>query len=92
MKTDLDVSFGSLFGAANHLGISLCVRGWLAHGPGVGNRGADSDRATDRSTFVAGLIGRIRPTIAVNSQRWEGAVTRNTGHVWRLASDRWRLG
>jgi hypothetical protein len=65
MKTDLGVSFGSLFGAANHLEISLCVRGWLAHGLGVGNRGAESDRATDRSIFVVGLIGRIRLKYAV---------------------------
>lgn len=65
MKTDLGVSFGSLFGVANRSEISLYAKGWLAHGPGVGNRGADSAHITDQSTVFTVLIGRIRPELAV---------------------------
>src|SRR3546814_17200142 len=67
MRIGLDANFGSSFGVADRLGINSSAKVSPALGPGVGNRGADSDRITDRSTFVVGLIGRIRPDIAV---RW----------------------
>src|SRR3546814_4758204 len=67
MRFGLDANFGSSFGVADRLGINSSAKVSPALGPGVGNRGADSDRITDRSTFVVGLIGSIRPDIAV---RW----------------------
>src|SRR3546814_9004656 len=67
MRIGLDANFGSSFGVADRLGINSSAKVSPALGPGVGNRGADSDRITDRSTFVVGLIGSIRPDIAV---RW----------------------
>src|SRR3546814_3017602 len=67
MRIGLYANFGSSFGVADRLGINSSAKVSPALGPGVGNRGADSDRITDRSTFVVGLIGSIRPDIAV---RW----------------------
>ena len=54
MKTDLGANCESSFGTVNRLEISSLAKASLGLGLVVGNPGADSDRAVNRSTFVPG--------------------------------------